>query len=291
MAVPYEERSVTVEGADIRYLAWGERGRPGLVFVHGGAAHSHWWTHVAATFADFHRVVALDLSGHGDSGRRETYSLELWADEVIAVADDAGFSGPPIVIGHSMGGFVTIVTAARHHEKLAGVVVCDSPVNKPDPEVDAAKRGTEFASPKTYDSVEDAVSRFRTVPAQRNYLDYVMADVARFSLTEVDGGWTWKFDPAVFSAMPNTKSAARPHLADVRCRFALLASQYGLVSRDVAEYMYNTLGRVAPIIQIPQAGHHPMLDVPLLLITALRTLIADWNHSTAHTRETSNESS
>ena len=66
LAVPFEDRTVTVEGAAIHYLAWGRPGAPGLVFVHGGGAHAHWWTHVAARYASRFRVAALDLSGHGD---------------------------------------------------------------------------------------------------------------------------------------------------------------------------------------------------------------------------------
>ena len=42
-----EHRDVVVDGARVHYRAWGEPGRPGLVLVHGGAAHSGWWDHVA----------------------------------------------------------------------------------------------------------------------------------------------------------------------------------------------------------------------------------------------------
>ena len=59
------------------------------MFVHGGAAHAYWCTHVATQFASNYRIAALDLSGHGDSDRRDRYSLEKWTDEVIAVADAA----------------------------------------------------------------------------------------------------------------------------------------------------------------------------------------------------------
>jgi pimeloyl-ACP methyl ester carboxylesterase len=48
--------------------------------------------------------------------------------------------------------------------------------------------------------------------------------------------------------------------------------------------MYDALGRVAPVIEIPEAGHHAMLDQPLILLTALRTLLADWDHSEPHRR-------
>jgi hypothetical protein len=43
--------------------------------------------------------------------------------------------------------------------------------------------------------------------------------------------------------------------------------------------MYESLGRVAPVIELPQSGHHAMIDQPLLLLTAIRTLLADWEHS------------
>ena len=51
---------------------------------------------------------------------------------------------------------------------------------------------------------------------------------------------------------------------------------------DISASMYEALGRVAPVIEIPEAGHHAMLDQPLVLLTALRTLLADWDHSEPH---------
>jgi pimeloyl-ACP methyl ester carboxylesterase len=90
LGVPYEEHSVEVAGCPIHYLAWGAPGRQGLVFVHGGGAHARWWTHIAARFSSEFRVLAVDLSGHGDSGQRETYTLDQWTEEVMAVAADGG---------------------------------------------------------------------------------------------------------------------------------------------------------------------------------------------------------
>jgi hypothetical protein len=46
--------------------------------------------------------------------------------------------------------------------------------------------------------------------------------------------------------------------------------------------MYDALGRVAAVIELPEAGHHAMLDEPLVLLTALRSLLADWEHSEPH---------
>ena len=268
---------VKVEGARIHYLRWGQRGRPGIVFVHGGAAHAHWWSFIAPLFTREYSVAALDLSGHGDSDRRDEYPRELWTREVIAVAEDAGFDGPPIVVGHSMGGFVTITAAVEFGDRLAGAVVLDSPVRRPDPEEVEGARGKAFRNPKIYPDVETALRHFRTVPDQPTSLPYVMDHIGRESLKEVPDGVTWKFDPVIFQR--TTPRATHEVLPKVRCRLALFRAEHGLVTPDIGEYMYELLGRNAPVIEIPEAYHHIMLDQPLPLVTGLRTLLADWEHS------------
>jgi pimeloyl-ACP methyl ester carboxylesterase len=284
LEVPVADGTVAVDGATIHYLAWGEPGRRGLVFVHGGGAHAHWWTHVAARFADDYRVVAIDLSGHGDSGHRDDYSLEQWTREVVAVADAGGIDGASVMVGHSMGGFVTIATAAEYDDRFSGIVICDSPVTQPDPEVESYRLKEAFGRPRTYDSVEEALVRFRTVPPQENYLDYVIDHVGRQSLRPVDGGWQWKFDRRIFEQFAGSmRGIALPFLPRVNCRVALLRSEHGLVTADIGQSMYEALGRVAPVIELPEAGHHAMLDQPLILLTAIRTLLADWDHSKPYT--------
>ncbi len=285
LAVPRTDVELRVDGCTIHALACGEAGTRGLLFVHGGGAHAHWWTHVAALFAGDFRVVSIDLSGHGDSGHRQRYSLEQWTDEVMAVAEAGQIGGPPVVIGHSMGGFVTVATAARHSDALSGAIVCDSPVTEPDPEIGAYRLREAFGRPRTYASVADAVAHFRTVPPQAHYLDYVIDHVAHRSIRPVADGWRWKFDREVFAQFGGgLRSIALPYLARVRCRFALLRSEYGLVTADIGRSMYEELGRVTPVIELPEAGHHAMLDQPLILLTALRTLLADWDHSEPHRR-------
>ena len=282
IAEPAESRAISVEGARIHYLRWGATRRPGIVFVHGGAAHAHWWSFIAPLFLPLYRVAAIDLSGHGDSERRADYPRELWAREVMAVADDAGFDGPPIVVGHSMGGFVTIATAAEFGHRLAGAVVLDSPVRRPDPEEEEGARGKAFRHPKVYPDVATALEHFRTVPDQPSSLPYVLDHVARHSLVEVADGWTWRFDPVIFRR--STPRATREMLADVKCRVALFRAEYGLVTPDIGSHMFELLGRNAPVIEIPEAYHHIMLDQPLSLVTGLRTLLADWEHSVPRSR-------
>ncbi|MEE9415010.1 MAG: alpha/beta hydrolase [Acidimicrobiales bacterium] len=282
LATPGEPGTVEVQGAAIHYLAWGSVDSPGLVLIHGGGANSHWWSFLAPLFADDYRVVALDLSGNGDSDWREGgYSLQTWTDEVVAVIEDSAMAPRPIVVGHSMGGFVTIATAAFHSDAIGGAIVLDSPVAKPDPEMEQGRRGFDFKNPKVYPSRELATEKWRTVPAQKHYEPFIKRYVAWNSLKEVDDGWTWKFDSRLFLPKRSEPGAL---LSKITCRVAVFRSEFGLVTDDIGRYMYEQLGRVAPVIEIPQAGHHMMLDQPLLLLTGLRTLLADWEHSLPFTR-------
>lgn len=271
------DHTVEVAGCPIHYLKWGEAGRAGIVLVHGGAAHAHWWSFIAPLLVPEYQVVAIDLSGHGDSARRDDYPRELWADEVMAVADHAGFERPPIVIGHSMGGFVCIATAVAYGDRLAGAVILDSPVRRPDPEAEEGARGRAFRNPKVYPDEATALARYRLVPDQPRSNEFIMDHIARHSLHEIEGGWTWKFDPAVFLRV--TPRAAHEILPRVGCRIALFRAEHGLVTPDIGEYMYELLHRKAPVIEVPAAHHHLMLDQPLALVTGLRTLLADWEHS------------
>mgnify|MGYP000919829232 CR=1 FL=1 len=232
-----------------------------------------------ADVGDKAQAAGRDMENAGEKAHKFSGVLSGIAGG-IGKAAAAGIAGPPVVVGHSMGGFVTIATAALRSDDLAGVVVVDSPVVAPDPEVEVARAGQAFGVPRVYESRDQALERFRTVPPQENYLPYVMHHVARRSLREVEGGWSWKFHHNLFDAFTGSiRAVALPYLPEVRCRFALLRAENGLVTEDIGESMYEMLGRNAPVVELPSAGHHPMLDEPLVLTTAIRALLADWDHS------------
>lgn len=275
LAEPVETGTFAVGGVDISYRAWGEAGREGLIFVHGGAAHARWWDHIAPQFCQQRRVVAIDLSGHGDSARREQYSLSAWADELLATPAATGITGKPVVVAHSMGGFVTFVAAVRAGEFFEGIMTIDSPVRELTPEESEYRGQRAFGPLRIYATKEEAISRFRPVPDQEVVLPYIGAHVAATSVRQLRGGWAWKFDPAIFAAVRVDLSM----LTRLECRAALFRSEHGLVSEQMSENMFDRLGQVAPTIEIPAAGHAVMLDQPIALVTAVRTLLADWEHS------------
>lgn len=280
VATPSESDFVEVVGARIHYLRWGDRKRPGLLLVHGNGAHAYWWSYIAPFLAREYNVAAIDLSGMGDSDHRAHYSMDLFVEEQLAVARHAGMFDhiePPVIVAHSFGGFVAILTGALHGEKLAGTVIVDSPVNPPERK-DHGPPHREIRPHRIYPTLAEALARFRLAPEQPCDNDYIMDFIARRSLAKVDGGWTWKFDPSIWTRFSIGDTSER--LRATKCRIAIMRGEMSvLMPPEVGEYMFNLLGRAAPVIEIPQARHHVMLDQPLAFVAALRALLADWDHS------------
>ncbi|MTB89590.1 alpha/beta hydrolase [Aeromicrobium senzhongii] len=266
---------VEVDGVPIAYRAWGEQGDPVAVLVHGGAAHAGWWDHVAPHLAVGHRVLAPDLSGHGDSGRRDAYTLEAWAREILAVAS-AESAEKPVVFGHSMGGFVALTAAREHGADLLGAAAIDSPVQAVSPEARSWRADRAVLSMPLYPDAATMVSRFRTLPEDPSCLPYIRDHIARESIRHVDRpdgtGWTWKFDPRVF-----LRSMMEPDdVARSQCEVALLRGERGMATTDITEEIRSRLGGNVPVTVIPDSGHHIMLDQPTALIAVLQTLLGQW---------------
>jgi pimeloyl-ACP methyl ester carboxylesterase len=125
---------------------------------------------------------------------------------------------------------------------------------------------------RVYPTRAEILARFGTLPPQDVVLPYVKAHIAAQSVRPVEGGWTWKFDPRLFGE----RAPLRLLLPRLGCRAAYIRSEHGLVPPAMAATVDELVGSRVPIVELPDAGHHPMLDQPLPLVTALRMLLQQW---------------
>jgi pimeloyl-ACP methyl ester carboxylesterase len=258
---------IDVVGVRIHYRAWGQNGDlPGVVLLHGGAAHSGWWDHVAPQLATDRRVIAVDLSGHGDSEWKPEYDRSQWAREVIAAVRAQGLD-PAIFIGHSMGGWVSVFAGVVDPPAVRQIVAIDSPFTEVPPEEEpiAARRPPT----KVYPSLEVAIPKFRTVPPQDGNLDYVAHHIAVESLRAVDGGWTWKFDPGIFGQ----RGWVRDLLPSLLAPLTLVRCERGMVEDPMVERISELHRDGIDVVTLPKAGHHAMCDQPVALVATLRDLL------------------
>ena len=275
-------KTVKIKGSKISYNCWGEKNKPGLIFVHGGMAHADWWNFITPYFLKTHRVIAMNLGGMGDSEWRKEYSTETWGLEIEGVCKKEKLK-KPIIIGHSLGGMCGVYAASIMRKNLYGLVIVDTAILPPSDK--PPKFDFKIRANKIYKSLKEIKSRFRLVPGQIDALGYIMDYIAEKSIKKNKGGWTWKFDPnymKIFNSESFLERQAiyRNKLKGLKCRVAILRGEKSVIfPGSSAKYMHELMDKKSPIINVPEAHHHIMVDQPMALISALRSLIIDWDHS------------
>jgi pimeloyl-ACP methyl ester carboxylesterase len=115
----------SADGVPIAYEVQGS-GEPTLVFIHGWSCDGRYWRGQLPYFSQNHRVVTIDLAGHGHSGLgRDAYTMPAFGEDVKAVLDDLEVERA-ILIGHSMGGPVSVEAARLMPERVIGIVGVDT---------------------------------------------------------------------------------------------------------------------------------------------------------------------
>ncbi len=268
-----EAHSVEVDDADINYLTWSEPGKPGLLFVHGHNAHAHWWDFIAPFFSDDFHTVALDLSGMGDSDHRDAYSVDTYAQEILAVAKAAEMSPDTVVVAHSFGGRMALRTFAQQSAAFKGLILVDSGVRHPDEE--KSPEPERWTKPKVYPTSEVARARFRLQPAHQCDNEYLVQHIARNSIEHIDEGFVWKFDEELSSRMTMSGSF-EDDLASIQTKIAL---SYGENSESFGPKSAAYMQELQPqldVHEIKDAQHHLFLDQPEAFMDVLRGLLEKW---------------
>ncbi|HUG35099.1 MAG TPA: alpha/beta hydrolase, partial [Anaerolineales bacterium] len=118
--------SITTDQGIVHYEVYG-RGRP-VILLHGWLGSWGLWQETMEYLGKYYRTYALDFWGFGESGKkRDTYAIQDFVGLVKQFMDQLGISRAPLV-GHSMGGTVSLSIAIRYPERVSKVVVVGSPI-------------------------------------------------------------------------------------------------------------------------------------------------------------------
>lgn len=263
---PVTEHSVEVHECEVAFRQWdtGATSAGGILMLHGLYAHSRWWDFIAPQISDGSRVVAMDLTGMGDSDHRYEYTSATYVDEILAVADAANLDSSTILVGHSFGGRMATKTVVARPERFGGLVLVDSGVHDPkEPERNLEDSSPRAGRPKLYPSREIAESRFRLFPAQPNTNDYLLRYIAKHSviLVETDA-YTWKFDSDLPIALKDVEASPK----DYECLELPVSIIYGEKSesytRATNDYTMSLIPEPLRTASIADARHHVFLDQP-----------------------------
>ncbi|WP_420131806.1 alpha/beta fold hydrolase [Rhodopseudomonas sp.] len=200
-----ESRFYRSHGLRLHYVDWGNDTAPPLLLIHGGRDHARSWDHLArALRQDFH-VVAPDLRGHGDSdwSLGGSYSLPEYVYDLTRLPPFQG-RGPITVIGHSMGGMVSLIYAGTFPEQVSRLVVLDGITVLPDATKAPAHERTrkwidqlealEQRSPRRYRDITEAAAQMQAHNTRLSP-ELALHLATHGAKQNADGSYAWKFDP------------------------------------------------------------------------------------------------
>jgi pimeloyl-ACP methyl ester carboxylesterase len=184
---------VPVEGGTLRVAVTGEG--PPVLLVHGITANHLMWTPVVARLSDDHQLIVPDLRGRGDSAALPgPFGMAAHVRDAIATFDHLGID-TATVVGGSMGGYVAVLLAAQHPDRVASVGLCDGGVALPVPDgVDPEQMLAATLGPSlerldmTFADVDDYLAFWKQHPAFVDGWSDVLDAFVRYDVAPADGG-------------------------------------------------------------------------------------------------------
>ena len=269
------ENFVDVEGAKIHFLTWGDTNNPGLFFIHGFSANAHWWDFIAPAFIEDYCVVAIDLSGSGDSEHRDFYSQEMYAKEIKSVCDVMNCKSADF-IAHSMGGSISLNATSIYPEIFKSLLLLDSIVVLPPDKVrNYSSNRSMIRADFIYEDETSAIESFRLIPPQPCKNDYLLNHIAINSYKKTEEGWLLKSDGKMMKTYQSEDLTDT--LMAIQCPIYIV---YGLMSQiftqEILDYTVY-VGNIPPerVVGVPGTMHHLFVDDPLSVITEIKKLLGD----------------
>jgi len=283
-------RFYEAQGLRLHYVDWGNEAAPPLVLVHGGLDHCRNWDAIARALQPHFHVVAPDLRGHGDSewAKGSSYSLADHVYDLSRLIRAAGLRDPALV-GHSMGGMVSLAYAGTYPAQVSRLGILDgiflagsrrTPIHEQmsrwiDQLDDIGEREAS-----TFRTIEEASQRLSTrnkrlTPAQALHL-------ARHGLRQhADGLYRWKFDHhlrarAPYRLLPDDYTGL---WSRITCPTLLMWGDESYLSDPEAAGLLKHF-KQAELQKIAGAGHwlhHDRLDV---VLASLRRFFEAYRHKT-----------
>ncbi|MDH3300805.1 MAG: alpha/beta hydrolase [Acidimicrobiia bacterium] len=181
-----------------------------VVLAHGGGQTRHAWGSTARALAAMgHRVLTIDLRGHGDSDWAPDgdYSVERFVDDAESVLD---WIGRPVVwVGASLGGMTGLILSTRRVDDVAALILVDI---TPRPRPDGVERILAFMSgdvERGFASLEEAADAVAAYQPHRPRPDD-LSGLAKNLRRGDDGRWRWHWDPAFLDIRRGTDMADIP---------------------------------------------------------------------------------
>lgn len=256
--------SITTDQGILHYEVYG-RGRP-VILLHGWLGSWGLWQETMAYLGKFYRTYALDFWGFGESGtKRSTYQVQDFVSMVDQFMEQLGISQAPLV-GHSMGGTVSLSVAIQYPQRVRKVVVIGSPIVGSSLSILLKLFGRRWIAMLVHHNLWALKLSYRILAPfysrDPRWADMMDRDVSRTSL-----------ESFLISIASLRKTDLRPSLPQIKMpAMGMFGHRDIVVSPNQWKPMLAGIPH-ARIERFPNAGHFIMLDEPQVFQETLRNFL------------------
>ena len=255
-------------GVKIQLAQWDGKGKA-ILCIHGITANCRCWDVIASGLSPAHRVVAMDLRGRGLSESPDSgYSISHHCQDILALLDDLHLE-KAVIMGHSLGAFISVVFGAEHPERVDRIIL-----------VDGGGKLSDIQMAKVFAGIKPSLDRLgRIFPSFEAYLNLMksapffkswspaLETYYRYEIEEVDGGVRSRINPAhIREERENLGKVDISQFYDkisspvliLRATHGMVAEDDLLLPQDVAERMVKKISD-ARYVDIPGTNHYSIV--------------------------------
>jgi len=252
------------DGIALAYEVHGA-GTPALVFVHGWSCDRSYWRNQLGHFAQRHRVVSLDLAGHGESGAgRRKWTMNSFGRDVATVVDHLNLDRA-VLIGHSMGVDVVVEAALELPGRVRGLVLVDQYASLGHPRTRARVQALVAPFREDFATTTRSLVREMFLPSSpTDLVEWVVDDMAAAPEDVALGALeeTWSNDGPILDSLPKVAAPMVAINSDMRPTDIEALESYGIQT-----------------LIAPGVGHFLMLENPDTFNRLLSEAIAGFKSS------------
>jgi len=270
MTEPIMKRAMG-DGVEIQLAQW-EGEREAILCIHGITANCRCWDVIADALSPSHRVLAMDLRGRGLSGAPSTgYSMEHHSRDILAVLDDLGLERV-VLMGHSLGAFISLVFGAKYPERVDRIIL-----------VDGGGKLSEDQLAKVFAGIKPSLDRLgKVLPSFEAYLDLMkeapflknwsqaLETYYQYEVEEVAGGVRTRINPVHIEEerINLGKVDISQFYGEISCPVLILRATEGMLAwddlllpEDVTERMVREIAN-ATRVDVDGTNHYTIVFQP-----------------------------
>ena len=223
------------DGVKIQLALWEGRGKQ-ILCIHGITANCRFWDCLASALSPHHKVIAIDLRGRGLSDKPPTgYSIEHHCKDILALMSDQGLERP-VLMGHSLGAFISLVFAAQSPQRVDRLILVDGGGKLSETQMSMVFAGIKPSLDRlgqVFPSLETYLSQMKQAPYLQPWNSYMEA-YFRYEIEEVEGGIRSRVHPKhIEEEARNLKKVdSREFYNKVKAPTLILRATKGMLAED-----------------------------------------------------------